>query len=215
MKAQIDAGDRTFLERLRRLGAATIQELCAEVGVTATAVRQRLGRLLVAGLIHRTEVRAGRGRPHHTYEISAAGLRELSENYADLALILWRELRGIQDVELRSRVYYRVQSSFVERYGALVHGETVTERFSELQQALSERGFDVEIGMDSGLPILRENNCPYYELASADPEICEMEQGVFERVLGVPVELTACCLDGHHCCEFRPASVPPEVVQPA
>ena len=60
---------------------------------------------------------------------------------------------------------------------------------------------------DSGrLPILRENNCPYLELASSDPAICELEKEVFRKVLGSEVELTQCCLDGHTCCEFQPVS---------
>src|SRR5437660_1626524 len=60
-----------------------------------------------------------------------------------------------------------------------------------------------EIGAGGALPILRENNCPYSELADGDRGICELEQEVFQRVLGADVKLSQCCLDGHHCCEFE------------
>ena len=46
MKVFLDFNDREFLDRLHRLRAATVQELCDDLGVTATAVRQRLTRLL-------------------------------------------------------------------------------------------------------------------------------------------------------------------------
>ena len=33
---------------------------------------------------------------------------------------------------------------------------------------------------------------------------------VFEKVLGVPLKLSQCFLDGHSCCEFEPAHVTPQ-----
>jgi predicted ArsR family transcriptional regulator len=78
-------------------------------------------------------------------------------------------------------------------------------RLTELAAALQERGFQVESDNRGLLPVLRENNCPYYELASEDPRICELEQAVFRKVLNADVKLTQCCLDGHSCCEFQTA----------
>ena len=79
----------------------------------------------------------------------------------------------------------------------------------QLREALDREGFDVETDTrtdgDETLPILREHHCPYHELAAEDRSICELEQSVFEEVLGVPVTLTQCCHDGHNCCEFEPA----------
>jgi predicted ArsR family transcriptional regulator len=204
VKLAIDFDDRQFLERLHRLRSATVQELCAETGVTATAVRQRLTRLQGLGLVGRETVRHGRGRPHHSYVVTEAGLRELGDNYAELAIILWREMRQIEDPAVRERIAARVREALVQRYGQAVQGASVTERFTELMLALNDRGFDVEVDASGGLPILRENNCPYHELAASDPAICELEHAVFQRVLGTELALTQCCLDGHACCEFQP-----------
>jgi len=76
-------------------------------------------------------------------------------------------------------------------------------RLSELAATLRERGFQVESDHSGLLPVLRENSCPYYELASEDPGICELEQAVFRKVLNADVRLTQCCLNGHSCCEFQ------------
>ena len=67
-------------------------------------------------------------------------------------------------------------------------------------------GFEVEIlDTDQGiLPILRENTCPYHDLAAQDASICDLEQTVFAEVLGVPVNRTQCCRDGDRHCEFVP-----------
>ena len=203
MKSSFESNDREFLERLHRLGSGTVQEICIEMGVTATAVRQRLVRLQGLHLISRETVRSGRGRPHHTYQVTDCGLRELGDNYADLALILWRELRSTEEPAVRKRVLGRIQDALVSRYRPFVRSESLDERVEQLMGALSERGFDVEVDLTGPLPILRENNCPYLEISRSDPGICELERAIFRRVLGAEVRLTQCCLDGHSCCEFQ------------
>ena len=212
MKVTLEQNDRQFLHELHRMGSGTVQEICAMLGVTATAVRQRLVRLQGVDLVSRDLVRAGRGRPHHVYRVTDAGLKQLGENYTDLAMILWREMKNIEETDVRQRVVNRVRDALVQRYGQVVQGETLNERVGQLQAALAERGFDVEVDQRDNLPILRENNCPYPELAGADASICELEQQVFQRVLGVAVKLTRCCRDGDNCCEFEPSEQQTDLV---
>ena len=45
MRVAVDRNDQEFLEQLHRMCGGSVQELCLVVGVTATAVRQRLTRL--------------------------------------------------------------------------------------------------------------------------------------------------------------------------
>ena len=203
MKTSLDPNDQRFLGRLHRLGSGTVQEICAELEVTATAVRQRLVRLQGLGFVSREVVRTGRGRPHYVYKVSNAGLRQLGDNYDDLAMILWQEFRSIEEPEVRKRIASRIRDALVDRYGPVVEGGSLHERVAQLQSALIERGFDVEIDASGQVPILRENSCPFLELASSDSTICELEQSVFEQVLGSRMTLTQCCLDGHNCCEFE------------
>ena len=197
------SNDRELLQELHRLGSGTVQELCDALGVTATAVRQRLVRLQGSRLIGRETLKVGRGRPSFVYRLTETGTRLLGENYGDLVLVLWRELQEIHEPELRERIVARVRDALVERYGNLVDGQTLDERVAQLTEALSDRGFQVESDCSSGLPVLRENNCPYPELASRDPSICRLEQQVFERILGDSVTLAQCCRNGDHCCEFQ------------
>jgi predicted ArsR family transcriptional regulator len=203
MKLAIDTSDRNFLDQLHRLGSGTIQELCDLVGVTATAVRQRLVRLQGHGLVARTMIRNGRGRPYFVYQVSESGLNQLGENYGDLALILWQEMQSIEEPILRERVVHKVREAMVKRYGQADRARPLIERLQQLQAKLSDRGFDVEVDCSGDLPILREKSCPYQELATTDSGICGLEQEIFGEVLGTQVVLTKCCLDGHHCCEFQ------------
>jgi predicted ArsR family transcriptional regulator len=207
MKVALETNDRGFLDQLHRLGSGTIAEICQSIGVTATAVRQRLVRLHSQGFVSRVMIRSGRGRPHFVYQVSESGLKQLGENYSDLALILWQEMQSIEEPVLRERVVRRVRESMVRRYGRTDRSRPLTDRLKQLQVSLADRGYDVEIDETGDLPILRENSCPYQELASSDDGICDLEQDVFAEVLGTKITLTKCCRDGHHCCEFQAETV--------
>jgi predicted ArsR family transcriptional regulator len=203
MKPELDLAERQFLEQLHRLGGGTVHEIGEAIGVTATAVRQRLVRLQGNGLVSRELERAGRGRPHHKYRVTEKGLRQLGDNYGDLAMILWREIQNLPESEVRDQLKARIRDALAARFGQAASAGLLSERLAQLRLAMSERGYDVELDTREGLPILRENNCPYLELAANDRGICELEQEVFEQVLGAPVRLAHCCQDSHHCCEFE------------
>lgn len=207
MKMVLEQSDGEFLNGLHRIGPKAVQDICATIGVTATAIRQRLWRLHSQGFVARELVRSGRGRPHYVYRVSDKGLRLLGDNYGDLALILWREIRNISDPAVREQITARVRNALVTRLGKFSEGR-LQERMQRLGNSLLSRGYDVEVGStDAALPILRENNCPYQELAEEDRGICGLEREVFEQALGTEVRLTHCCLDGHHCCEFEAAEL--------
>jgi predicted ArsR family transcriptional regulator len=206
MRISVEHGDEQFLQQMHRLGHCSIQDLCDAAKVTPTAVRQRLNRLQSLGLVTRETVRRGRGRPHHAYLVTELGLKQLGDNYGELALLLWNELIRNEDQEVRQRTLERLREALVRRYGSNVTGTTIEERLEQLCHALSQRGFHVELDKQDGLPILREGNCPYHELAAADRGICELEHDVFQEIVGTPLVLAQCCRDGHGCCEFHPVT---------
>ena len=82
MSAQAETSDEVLLNYLRRNGAARISDLVAETGVTATAVRQRIQRLMDEGLIERQAEKIGRGRPNHRYALTEKGERQAGQQFS-------------------------------------------------------------------------------------------------------------------------------------
>src|SRR5438067_2487697 len=117
-----ETSDQAVLELLRRRGPMTIAELTAAMEVTANAVRQRLARLTAQGLISRAvgrignssdgdEARPQRGRPNHHYSLTEKARRQVGDNFADLAVMLWREIHSVKDSEVRRGLLQRVASA--------------------------------------------------------------------------------------------------------
>ncbi|MBR9800738.1 MAG: helix-turn-helix transcriptional regulator [Rubinisphaera brasiliensis] len=207
MSDQLTPADREFLEELQTAGASTISRLCELQGVTTTAVRQRLSRLQAAGFVTREAIPTERGRPRHEYRVTPRGQKQLGDNYGELATILWSQLNEIQDDVLKQRIVSQVESVLIERYGKSVDAVTARDRLNQLQQALNDHGFHTQVDRESDQLTLMERNCPYHDLAVKDRSICDLEQEVFSKIVGVPLQLSQRCVDGHTCCRFEEVSL--------
>jgi predicted ArsR family transcriptional regulator len=208
-----ESSDRALLDLLRRRGPMTVAELSAHLGVTGTAVRNRLSRLLDSGLVERRAEAKGRGRPRHAYQASIEAQKRLGQNYADLAVALWEEMMTtVEDRKLRRLLFTRITERLAEVYRCQVSGQEWEGRLVQLTNLLHDRGVEVEVARDGvdASPILRQHSCPYYELAETDRAICALERKMFEKVLGRGLKLSQCRLDGDRFCDFQAKPVPPE-----
>ena len=176
------------------------------MGVTPTAVRQRLARLMAHGLVDREVVRTGRGRPAHRYALTDKGRRQTGANFVDLALALWQEVRAIDDPHVRRGLLERIAKRMAAMYGPQVNGRTTSERMESVSRIFADRDVPFVVEAESGsLPVLTALACPYPELAEQDRSICAMERMVFSELVGSGLRLADCRLDGDECCRFETA----------
>jgi len=202
----IESSDRSLLDLIRRQGPLTVVEMGEHLGVTSTAVRNRLTRLVGSGMVERRTEHGGRGRPRHTYQASVEAHKQLGQNYADLAVVLWDEMmRTVEDRKLRRHLFGRITERLADLYRAQVKGEGWEGRLVQLGTILHERGIETEVTSGDGgmMPVLKQHSCPYYELAETDRTVCAMERKMFEKVLGRGLRLSQCRLDGHRSCDFE------------
>jgi DeoR family transcriptional regulator, suf operon transcriptional repressor len=188
--------DTALLELLRKDEAMTVSQLAQQLEVTATAVRQRLNRLMGQGLVQRVTQRAGRGRPSHRYSLTESGRRRTGANFADLAIALWREIREIENAEVQRGLLQRISKRLAAMYASQVAGETTSERLHGLAELFGERRLPFEVDESGDLPVLTAMACPYPGLAEEDRGVCAMERMLFSEVLGERVRLSQCRLDG-------------------
>ena len=206
MSREMVASDFTIFDLLRERDTMSVSELAVTLEVTATAVRQRLNRLMVQDYITRTTVKAGRGRPSHRYKLTLKGERKTGANFADLAIALWQEIRSIDDVEIRRGLLQRISKRMSVMYAEQIQGETISERLDQFTDLLTDRELPFSVSEESDLPVLTMLACPYPGLAEQDRSVCSMERMLLSEVLGSSVALTECRLDGGSCCTFEVAA---------
>ncbi len=199
----IETSDNQVLNLLRRQGPLAVLDLVRTTGVTATAVRQRLTRLMAHGLVDREVRRTERGRPGHRYRLTEKGRRQAGDNFADLAEVLWAEIRAVPDGEVRRGLLQRLAKGMAKLYQREIQGRTLLERMQSLKRVFGLRGVELEVDAGQEFPVLTVLDCPYPELADKDRGVCAMERMLFTELLGEQVRLSGCRLDGQACCEFQ------------
>lgn len=208
--------DQSVLDLLRTNQGMTVQELTTRLEVTATAVRQRLDRLVEANLIERVKKSAGRGRPSFCYELTQTGLRYASASYSELATALWQEVMELPSAMQRSRILRRVARRMANGLKDDIPQEgEIGARFEAVASALERRKVPAVVKQTGNLPVLEVLACPYPELTSDDSSrhLCELEQEMLSEAMGQPMKLDCCQLDGHHQCQFTAVAAPSQSEQ--
>ena len=216
-RPELRASDSVLVELLRTNGKTGVGELASSLRVTATAVRQRLERLMREGIVTREVVITSadgvssgarrRGRPAHVYGLTEKGERTGGDNFRDLAVVLWSEIRRVESPEVRRGLLSRVGSAMAELYGDQVAEGTLNERLDQVVGLFRERqitcGVEYSTEPDgSQLAVLTNHVCPYPEIAALDRGICAAERLMLQDLLGTSVSLATCRLDGADCCRF-------------
>lgn len=222
--ASLRTVDRDLMLVLRSGDWMAVGDLTAALGVTATAVRQRIDRLLEAGLIEREKEVAGRGRPTYRYRLTVLGHRKAGANPAELADAMWREILAIKDAGLREEIVEGVANRLGKQFASKIamacgEGDSATnaprfeQRIRHLAGVLSGEEIESHVRIPEGaqLPVLDIATCPYPSLtdASDDRTMCRLEEKMISEALGTPVELSSCRLDGDSCCQFSVAEDSP------
>jgi predicted ArsR family transcriptional regulator len=210
---EIRSVDRELLVAMRSGEAFGVGELTQSLGVTATAIRQRIERLLEHGWIEREKVVAGRGRPTFQYRITLSGHQAAGANPSELAGAMWQAILDVDDPAIRSAMLRSVASKLGRQYAdALANCEedSLQVRLQKLSSALSAQLIASTVSGSGDLPVLDITACPYPSLtaASEDRAMCKLEEQMLSEALGSPVHLSSCRLDGDSCCQFSAGENP-------
>lgn len=224
--AAVRESDAALVELLRTEETPGVGDLAEALGVTATAVRQRLDRLMRDGIVARELVGSAsgaagarpRGRPAYGYRLTDKGRRTGGDNFRDLAMVLWREVRGVKAPEVRRGLVSRVGSAMARLYQDRITGQSVSARLDDAARIMMDRQIACVVepaDPSSGKPaVLTTHVCPYPELAEGDRGICAAERLMLQEMVGAQVTLASCRLDGSDCCRFTVAAEPHALTTP-
>ena len=189
-----------ILQYLQRQGAATVKDLAALLGVSATAAREHLVHLLAEGLVEARAERNGPGRPRLVYTLSEAARSRFPQQYDRLITGLLRELMALEGPAKVEQILERVSRRLADEYADRMAGSDVPQRLAELRRLLEQRGVPAEVvASGDGISLFA---CPFYDVAHDNPQVCSMERQMIEFVLGEKLALESTIREGALTCRF-------------
>jgi predicted ArsR family transcriptional regulator len=199
---------RAILVHLRRAGPSAPDAIAAALGASRSGVAQQLRALDIAGLVTRTAVRHGVGRPRHLYDVTPDAQTLFPSNYDGLATGLLAAIVEVGGDALVEEVFAARRRQAEARLraeieAALPAGASLEDRVRELARLQDELGYLAEARTDGGQLRLIEHNCAVLDVARASPLACQAELELFQDILGTDVRRERHIASGDRCCEYR------------
>src|SRR4051812_17587317 len=144
---------RAVLVHLRRHGPSAPDTIAAAIGASRSGVAQQLRALDTAGLVTRTAVRHGVGRPRHVYDVTPDAQALFPTNYDGLATGLLAAILEVGGDALLEDVFAarrrQAEARLRERIAAsLPRDAPLEDRVRELARLQDELGYLAEATVD-------------------------------------------------------------------
>ncbi|MEK6233665.1 MAG: hypothetical protein N2C14_03050 [Planctomycetales bacterium] len=130
-------------------------------------------------------------------------VRQAGSNSDDLAVILWEEIRSIEDPEVKRGLLQRLARRMAHLYGDTIPAADPKRKMERVRDILDERSVSFQVNDHDSLPVLEAVDCPYPQLAEKDRSVCTMEKMMLSELLDENMRLSTCRLDGDPCCRFE------------
>jgi predicted ArsR family transcriptional regulator len=199
---------REILERLRREGPASPDQIAAAIGASRTGVLQQLRALEETNFVSRQTVRHGVGRPRHLYDVTADAQELFPSNYDGLAEGLLAAIGAVGGEALVEQIFQarrrqigeRVRRDLDERVGP---DAPLIDRVRALAVLQDEQGYLADAVIEGdGTIRLREHNCAILDVARGQRSACDAELDLFREVLGADVVRDTHIASGDRCCSY-------------
>jgi len=188
---------------LKMRGAATVEELSEELGLTPVTIRHHLDVLNREGLISSPEPlrKPGPGRPQYLYRLTEAASHLFPKHYDLLAMELLSEVAESVSSEELDRILDRIAQRIADRAG-IRRDADLAERLRATVGFLNENGYMASTDEDgAGRVLLHIANCPYERVAKHRFEPCALDARVLTLLLGYePPRITSSVsAEGNRC----------------
>jgi DeoR family suf operon transcriptional repressor len=204
----LPAGRRAVLYGVRRLDAATVDEVAELLDMTVSGARQHLAALADQGLVETSEQprRAGeRGRPRLTYRVTDLADALFPKAYGALT----NELLGYlddEDASVVDRIFARRRDERIRRGAARVAPKTTLgAKVREVAEILDEDGYLATAErIGTGTYRVVEHNCAIATVARRYGQACSSEIEFLRAVLpGTSIERTKHMVAGDQHCAYE------------
>lgn len=182
---------------LLRRSTRTVDELTALLGVTRNAVREHLATLERDGMVQRSGVRRGDGKPAHLYALTPEAAELFPRGYAPVLSAMLGALATRLDAPsraalLRDAAAELVAARPVPRDDARVQVAAGAELLNDLGGFAEAREID-------GTLAIQAWSCPLASVVVDHPELCLLAAAMLTDLIGRPVQERCDRREPPHC----------------
>ncbi len=192
-----------LLLTVKRNGEPSLSELSQILGISKAAVLKHISELEREGMLERTYVPSGKGRPVCKVFITEKGHNVLPKSYSSLALEALEYVEKNLGLEGVSEVLHLRSAKILEEYRKTIEPMDESLLVDNLRTLRNSDGYMAEIKKLSERTFeLCEYNCPILQISEKYSEACNSERELFQDLLGAEIESTHRIISGAKTCRF-------------
>ena len=203
--ATLTAGRSTrmdILELLRRRQPASAEDMGAELGITANAVRQHLTNLERDGFVLSQPERRPRGRPSLMFTLTERADSLFPKRYGQLATMVLTELQEMGGPDLLDEVFRRVALRHAGAIEPHLRGLDFEGRLKSAVAWIARAGTLAELEEEPGGARVSIHNCPFRNTALKFPQVCTITPHLLSELTSAPVSQSHSIHRGDAFCSF-------------
>ena len=190
---------------------APLDELGGHLGLTRTAVKQHVLRLLDLGYLTYADTKGAVGRPRRRYLISDAGIDAFPKKYSWLANAILAQLaQDLGPSGAKSFMRNLAGAVAASLEGQVDPKDAPAQRLRKVITLMNELGYRAVLkpGEGPGEAAIEAVNCVYHSVAKVHPELCQFDVSLIEQASGMNVRLETCIAKGGAVCRFCVSKAP-------
>jgi predicted ArsR family transcriptional regulator len=189
---------------LKKHGPMPIEELSKELNITSMGIRQHLLSLERRGLIDYVTNKKGIGRPAFLYKLTQNADSLFPKAYHTFIIDTLKDIETNEGREKVDELFkWRRMRLIKDTRDLLSDKKDLDEKVEGLKDMLESKGYIVELDENENSYILKEFNCPIFQVASVYNEACKHELQFYKEVLGKEVKRQECMTDGNISCTYN------------
>lgn len=195
---------RRIIEILKADGGATVAELAEQLDMAQVSVRHHLDILIGEDLVEAAGVRRrdGAGRPSQLYALTAGAAKLFPQRHGALASDVLSEMKALLPEDELENLLHRLAERTSRRAPSMTADQSMEERLDEVTQFLTGEGYVARWERSDDCYVVQACNCPHTGVADHHPELCGMDQTMFQILLPGAVRLESRVLDGSSQCTY-------------
>ena len=192
-KQLLDSSSRGRIVALLRQGASTADEMAAELGVTAAAIRAHITAMERDGIVQRAGRRSGTTRPSLIFALTPEVEQLLSGAYVPLLIELVRQAAArFKPRELRELMRHTGRGLAAAFPRSTVPDAPLAVRVNEVSVLLNDQfGSTMKVEKSNNHYTMRGFGCPLAVLTGNHPSVCLAIESLIATLIDTGVQ--ECC----------------------
>jgi predicted ArsR family transcriptional regulator len=193
-----------IVEILKENGMATVAELAEKLGMAQVSVRHHLDILVGEDLVESAGVRRrnGAGRPSQVYSLTQQASKLFPQRHQLLANEMLSAMKSLLPAEELKGVLLRLADKTVQDAPLARPDQAVEDRLNQVAEFLTGKGYTARWEVSDGYYRLFTCNCPYAGVSEQNPELCEMDRRMMQRLVPEGVRRESRIVDGSPRCAY-------------